>query len=208
VSESGSEQPGTPPLRLFFHFTGICYNDTMHETKSTLLAFDQYLAERRLQFHAVVIGGAALNLLGVVSRLTKDCDILHPEIPNEIAEASRGFAIKVRAKGGTLQDSWLNNGPSSLASHLLPRWEERLQTVFAGTAIHLRCLGREDLLCAKLFALCDRGIDLGDCLALAPKINELENVLPWLERQDANPDWPDHVRATFADLRRRLGHGI
>ena len=183
----------------------------MHETKSNLLAFDQYLAERRLQFHAVVIGGAALNLLGVVSRLTKDCDILHPEIPNEIAEASRGFAIEIRAKGGTLQDNWLNrlnNGPSSLASRLLPRWEERLQTVFAGTAIHLRCLGREDLLCAKLFALCDRGIDLGDCLALAPNINELENVLPWLERQDANPDWPDHVPATFADLRRRLGHGI
>jgi hypothetical protein len=75
----------------------------MHETKSTLLAFDQYLAERRLQFHAVVIGGAALNLLGVVSRLTRDCDILHPEIPNEIAEASRGFATKVRAKGGTFK---------------------------------------------------------------------------------------------------------
>jgi Nucleotidyltransferase of unknown function (DUF6036) len=168
----------------------------------------QYLAERRLQFDAVVIGGAALNLLGVVSRLTKDCDILRPEIPNEIAEASRRFAIEIRAKGGTLQDNWLNNGPSSLASHLLPRWEERLQTVFAGTAIHLSCLGREDLLCAKLFALCDRGIDLGDCLALAPNINELENGLPWLERQDANPDWPDHVRATFADLRRRLGHGI
>jgi hypothetical protein len=108
----------------------------MHETKSTLLAFDQYLAERRLQFHAVVIGGAALNLLGVVSRLTKDCDILHPEIPNEIAEASRGFATKVRTKGGTLQDNWLNNGPSSLSSHLPPRWEERLQTVFAGTAIY------------------------------------------------------------------------
>jgi len=155
-----------------------------------------------------VIGGAALNLLGVVSRLTKDCDILHPEIPNEIAEASRTFAIEVRAKGGTLQDNWLNNGPRSLASHLLPRWEERLQTVFAGTAIQLRCLGRKDLLCAKLFALCDRGIDLGDCIALAPNVNELENVLPWLEQQDANPDWPGHVRATIADLRRRLSHGI
>jgi hypothetical protein len=33
-----------------------------------------------------------------VSRLTKDGDILHPEIPNEIAEASRGFAIKVRSR--------------------------------------------------------------------------------------------------------------
>jgi hypothetical protein len=109
----------------------------MHETKLILLAFDQYLAERRLQFHAVVIGGAALNLLAVVSRLTKDCDILHPEIPNEIAEASRGFAIKVRAKGGTLQGNWLNNGPSSLASHLPPRWEECLQTVFVGTFIYV-----------------------------------------------------------------------
>jgi hypothetical protein len=99
-------------LQILFPFlTGICYNDTMHETHATLLAFDQYLAERRLQFDAVVIGGAALNLLGVVSRLTKDCDILHPEIPNEIAEASRGFAIEIRAKGGTLQDNWLNNGP-------------------------------------------------------------------------------------------------
>lgn len=177
----------------------------MHATDTILLAFDQYLVERRLQFDAVVVGGAALNLLGLVSRLTKDCDILHPEIPNEIAEASRGFAIQIRAQGGTLQDNWLNNGPSSLTSHLLPPWEERLQTVFAGTAIDL---GPEDLLCAKLFALCDGGIDLGDCLALAPSINELENVLPWLGRQDANPDWPDYVCATFADLRRRLGHGI
>jgi len=46
-----------------------------------LVWFDQYLAKRRLQFEAVAIGGAALNLLGVVSRLTKDCDILYPEIP-------------------------------------------------------------------------------------------------------------------------------
>jgi hypothetical protein len=68
--------------------------------------------------------------------------------------------------------------------------------------------GLDHLLCARLFALCDRGIDLGDCIALAPIVNELENVLPWLEQQDANPDWPGHVRATVADLRRRLSHGI
>jgi len=96
-------------LQILFSFLlGICYNDTMHEAHTMLLAFDQYLAERRLQFDAVVIGGAALNLLGVVSRLTKDCDILHPEIPNEIAKVSRCFAIEVRAKGGTLQDNCLN----------------------------------------------------------------------------------------------------
>jgi hypothetical protein len=155
-----------------------------------------------------VIGGAALNLLGIVSRLTKDCDILTPEIPKEIADESCAFALHVRARGGTLQDDWLNNGPTSLRSQLLPGWGDRLQTAFAGDAITLRSLGRQDLLCAKLFALCDRGIDLGDCIALAPSAGELGSIRPWLERQDANPQWPTHAGLTLADLTRRLGHGL
>jgi hypothetical protein len=68
--------------------------------------------------------------------------------------------------------------------------------------------GREDLVRSKLFALCDRGIDLGDCLALAPKPDELRAILPWLEQQDGNPEWPAHARATLADLGMRLGHGV
>ena len=177
------------------------------DTYELLVSFDRYLANRHLHFEAVAIGGAALNLLGVVSRLTKDCDILYPEIPRDIAEASRAFATEVRARGDTLQNNWLNNGPASLANQLLPQWQERLQALFSGNVICLRSLGRVDLLCAKLFALCDRGIDLGDCIALAPTTDELAKVLSWLE-QDANPDWPAHVRATLVDLRRRLGHGI
>ncbi len=39
-------------------------------------AFDQCLAGRGLRLVAVVIGGTALNLLGIVSRPTKDCDVL------------------------------------------------------------------------------------------------------------------------------------
>jgi hypothetical protein len=33
-------------------------------------------------------------------------------------------------------------------------------------------------------------------------------VLPWLEAQDANPEWPAHVRGTLADVAQRLGHGL
>jgi hypothetical protein len=168
--------------------------------------FDQYLSIQGLRFEAVAIGGAALNLLGVVARPTKDCDILSPEIPAEIAEASRSFAVELRKEGGALQDDWLNNGPVSLADHLLRGWADRLQPLFTGKAIHLHSLYRRDLLCAKLFALCDRGIDLGDCVALAPTSDELVAVLSWLEQQDANPDWPAHVRATLTDLGKRLGH--
>ncbi len=178
------------------------------QSREILVLFDQYLFDRGLQLDAVVIGGAAMNLLEIVSRTTKDCDILSPEIPQSILDASRAFAAAVRAAGDALQDDWLNNGPASLADHLQPQWEERLQEGFEGSAIRLRCLGRSDFLCSKLFALCDRGIDLGDCLALKPEADELAVILPWLEQQDAHPHWPAHVQATFADLARRLGHGV
>jgi hypothetical protein len=70
----------------------------------TIEAFDQFLRGRGLRFDAVVIGGAALSLLGVLSRPTKDVDILVPEIPPEIHVAARAFAIEVRATREILQD--------------------------------------------------------------------------------------------------------
>jgi hypothetical protein len=96
----------------------------------TIEAFDLFLRDRGLRFDAVVIGGAALSLLGVVSRPTKDIDILVPEIPQEIH------------------------------------------------------------------------------IALAPTLAELENVLTWLQLHDANPDWPEHVRNTIADVAKRISHDV
>ena len=80
--------------------------------------------------------------------------------------------------------------------------------MFRGNAIELHTLGRSDLLKAKVFALCNRGFDLPDCLALRPTMKELAELLPWLEVRDLHPGWPAHVRATVADLGRRLGHGV
>jgi hypothetical protein len=87
-------------------------------------------------------------------------------------------------------------------------WRERVQRIFEGRALVLSTLGRPDLLKSKLFALCDRGTDLPDCVALAPTAEELEECVPWLELQDGNDEWPAHVRATLADLARRLDHGV
>ncbi len=178
------------------------------DPRETLLAFDRHLAERGLRFEGIVVGGAALNLLGIVWRATKDCDILHPTLPEEIQAAARAFAAERRRHGDALKDDWLNNGPAALAKQLPGAWEERVQLAFSGAALELRSLGREDLLRSKLFALCDRGLDLPDCLALAPTADELAALLPWVEEQDLNPDWPGHVRATLADLGKRLGHAL
>lgn len=174
----------------------------------TIGDFDRFLAERELTFEGVIVGGTALGLLGVVKRQTKDCDVLVPELPMEIREAAQEFAASVREAGGNLDADWLNNGPAALVRDLPSGWEERLIDVFEGDALTLRSLGRSDLLRSKLFALCDRGIDLNDCLALTPTMEELAELTPWLEERDGNAQWTAHVRDTLADLARRLGHAV
>ena len=174
----------------------------------TLSLFDAFLVAEGLRLDAIVVGGAALGLLGVISRETRDCDVIEPTLPEDVLAAARRFAAATRSQGGIIKDDWLNNGPSSLTSILPAGWRDRLQPAFAGKAILLRTLARRDLLKTKLFALCDRGLDIQDCLAMRPTANELAESLPWLEQQDLNPEWPAHVHATIADLARRLGHGI
>lgn len=178
------------------------------EPRAVIAAFDTFLAERGLRFEAVVIGGTALNLLGVVRRTTRDCDVLHPEIPASILRAAKDFATERSGHGDPLQSDWLNNGPASLTKVLPQGWQQRLVPVFEGKAVVLRSLGRLDLLRSKLFGLCDRSADLGDCVALAPTPDELSLILPWLQEQDGNPEWPAHVIEVLDDLRGRLGHGL
>lgn len=176
--------------------------------RPTIEAFDIWLGDRSLQLEAIVVGGSALVLLGVIERQTRDVDVLHPELPNEIAVAAREFALHQRSQGVDLGEHWLNNGPMQLADVLPAGWEARTQQIYTGTSLRLAAPGRADLLKTKLFALCDRGTDLADCIALAPDAAELNEAEPWLAEQDANPMWPDHVRSTLSDLRRRLRHGI
>lgn len=176
--------------------------------RPTIEAFDLFLAERGLSLEATVIGGAALVLLGVAARQTRDFDILHPTLPFDILKASQEFSRSMRAKGIPLQEDWLNNGPSQLANTLPLGWRERRVELFLGKSLCLFTLGRADLLKSKLFALCDRGSDFSDCLALNPTAAELEEAAPWVAFQDAHPDWPRHVHDTLENLRRRLTNGV
>ena len=118
------------------------------------------------------------------------------------------FAKAERIRGHQLADDWLNNGPSQLKDVLPRGWKERLQPAFVGDALTLTALGRVDLLKSKLFALCDRGTDLADCVAIGPTVAELEDAQAWIALQDGNPFWPEHVQRTLDDLRERLGHGL
>jgi hypothetical protein len=178
------------------------------DVKTTLAQFDAFLENRGLDFDAVIIGGAALALLGIISRQTRDCDVMEPLIPIEIQDAVKEFAISVRQSGEFLQDNWLNHEPSSLSKLLPQGWQNNLQLIFKGKSLTLHTLGRQDLIRTKLFALCDRGTDLLDCIALKPSIEEIEEAIHWVLEQDTNPDWPRHVSSVLGDLGARLGYGI
>lgn len=165
--------------------------------------FDRFLKEEGLSFDAVIIGGTALSILGVISRETRDCDVLYPEIPDDILSASKEFAKLYK-----LETNWLNNGPATLARDLPQDWLLRSQDLFKGESLHLKTLGREDLLCTKLFAFCDRGFDLGDCISLKPTKQELLKIREWVKNRDTNPDWPEHVSSTFDELAKKLGYEL
>lgn len=176
--------------------------------KKIISQFDAFLFQRGASFEAVIIGGSALALLDITSRQTRDCDVLDPAIPADILAAANEFALAMRLAGEILQDDWFNHGPASL-SNLLPQdWRLNVQPVFQGKALILYSLGRKDLLRTKLFALCDRATDLPDCMALRPTVEEIQEILPWVEAQDANPEWPKHVVEVLADLAARLGYGV
>lgn len=173
--------------------------------RKTIPAFDAYLVERRLTLRATVIGGAALQLMGVIARPTKDCDVLDPALPAEILQAANDFAA---SRADELRRGWFNNGPSSLIRTLPPEWSRRLRPLYSGSALELLTLAREDLLRSKLFALVDRNIDLPDCVALAPTREELHALLPWLDEQDGNEEWPRYSRTVLGHLAQELGYEL
>lgn len=173
-----------------------------------IVKFDAFLKAKKASFTGITIGGAALNLLGIISRETKDCDILDPDIPKAILNLAIEFAKTARAEGIVIRDDWFNNGPDSLKKNLPKDWRNNLQVAFKGEVLTLFTLTRENLLKTKLVALCDRGTDKVDCIALRPTKEELHAAMDWVKYQDANPDWPKHVEEILADLAKDLGYEL
>jgi hypothetical protein len=168
--------------------------------------FDEFLFQKKQCFEAVVIGGAALSILGVISRETRDVDVLSPGIPKDIMDSSIEFAKNIGLPSKNLKENWLNMGPGSLCRELPHGWENRAVDLFVGRAINLKTLGRIDFLMTKILAYCDRGFDLQDCIKMNPSKEELKEILPWVQAYDGNPTWPEYVHQRMSELARELGY--
>jgi hypothetical protein len=165
-------------------------------------ALDQELAKRRLQREIVICGGAALIALGVLSRETRDVDVLEPELDNAFLEAAKPVG---KALG--LHEGWLNNGPRDIAKELPKAWESRCTDVFKGSALQVRSIGRSDLICTKVYAAACRTDDIDDLVELTPTAAELKQAEAWTLKRDAADIWPRIVTECLAEVRRRMGNG-
>lgn len=171
--------------------------------KDVIFQFDIYLQRLGLSFEATIIGGAALNILDISSRKTKDVDCLDPQIPDEIKLASQKFSTERSEL--LLDPNWLNNGPATLINDLPPGWKQRTNILYHGKALKLEVLGRSDLLKTKLFAYCDRTTpDFEDLKLLKPTQQELEASLSWVKERDGHVNWPLHVEKAFLVLKKAL----
>jgi len=161
----------------------------------------------------VVCGGCSLIVSGLVSRTTKDVDVLalmaagNLQSPDPFPETLLIAAKEVAADLGLPAD-WLNNGPSREPGGLyqmgLPRGlEQRLQSRVYGSHLTVHYIDRIDQIFLKLYAAADRGgYHINDLLAMQPEPEEIFNAAIWAMTHDVS----DAFTLILKDLIRKLGY--
>lgn len=183
----------------------------------------ELLAADGHEYAVAILGGAALNLLGIVTRTTTDVDILAfatprpnaapdqatirepPEpIPEPLARAAAAVARDLE-----LDPDWLNTGPAlQWRAGLPPGLGQRVEWRRYG-ALWVGVVGRYDLIYFKLFAAVDSNgpssVHYQDLLALRPSGAELDEAAAWVRTQDASPAFPELLDLVMTHVREDLG---
>lgn len=187
------------------------------EIEAVLMALSEQLErERADRIEMVVCGGAALNILGYVYRITKDVDVIAIVNRNKngkaflsqakhLKPAIIAAAIRVQ-RDFNLPEDWLNTGPASVMDFGLPDGlMERVETRTYGKNLVIHFLGRFDQIHFKLFAAVDRGrpdVHFDDLMALQPTAQELEKAARWSMTHDPSPGYKN----TLKDFLRKIGY--
>jgi hypothetical protein len=171
------------------------------EIKKTLDLLSFYLEKKGVSRTFIICGGASLILQGIVSRGTKDIDIVGPKIDSELEEA----AVYVANQLG-LNPNWLNTEPKGLARDMTSGWKKRIFEVYNSSCLIIHSISREDMIFAKFYAYCDRQKDLQDLIDLKITKNEVEIAAQLTEQKDAHPLWPKYVKEQELKLKQRLGY--
>ncbi|MBS3956478.1 MAG: hypothetical protein KGZ40_02970 [Clostridiales bacterium] len=169
---------------------------TISEALSALGARLEAMGTPELEI--VVIGGAALSVLGFVDRSTRDVDVLALGVrtPDSVAPLlikshPLPDALRTAAKGVQrdlgLREDWLNAGPTNLLDHGLPAgFAERLVGRRFDTRLLVHFPAREDLIALKVYAAAGTGVGrhTQDLVALGATPTELLAGARWARSQD------------------------
>lgn len=173
-----------------------------------LSALSERLAFARERESLVVIGGAALTILGFVDRTTRDIDVVALLDGGVLAPAKPLPAALIAARDAVaadfgVADGWLNAGPSDLLDFGLPDgFLERVEHRDFGPALTVCFAGRFDQIHFKLYALVDQGLGRheSDLKALAPTQDELRAAARWTRTHDPSEGFREQLEGTLRYL--------
>ncbi len=166
------------------------------------------LGDRGLQFEVVAIGGGSLLLCGLITRPTRDLDLVATVLEGELRSAeplSPPLASAAREVGDLLglEPEWLNAGPSDLLRFGLPPgyWGRLTTRRYGGLTLHLA--GRFDQICFKLYAAVDlgpRSKHFADLRQLQPTSDELLDAARWARTHDPSEAFRDQLEQALEAL--------
>ncbi len=183
-------------------------SETNGEFGPPLGALGQLLGERGLRYELFAIGGGALHLLGLISRPTRDIDVVGlvsdakviavDPLPAPLLHAIEDIAALFR-----LPRDWVNAGPRSLLDLGLPEGslERAHQRTWGGLVLHIA--DRRDQIFFKLYAAVDQGPrskHFEDLQRLEPTADELRAASEWAQSQDPSDGFGHELRAALRDL--------
>lgn len=177
-------------------------------THELLDALGEQLAARGAHAELVVIGGSALLAVGLISRPTRDVDIvallsgqtlIEPRpLPTELVAARDRVA-----RDFGLPENWLNAAPADLLDFGLPDgFVERLERRDYGDALTVHFASRFDQIHLKLYAMVDQGAGKheADLRALEPTRDELLAAARWTRTHDPSEGFREQLVAALAYL--------
>lgn len=181
--------------------------DTLDKALFALAAF--FEADGAEPENFVLIGGSALLALGLISRTTRDADIVagvdarHGLVdPRPMSAALQSAARRV-ARELDLDEHWLNTGPADQVLAGLPEgFLERLSARSYGPCLTVHLPDRYDLIHLKLFAAVDQGPGrhVTDLAALQPTDDEMLAAARWVLTQDAGEVFPAILRSALIQM--------
>lgn len=183
------------------------------QLRDLLSAVGELLEEKGETASIVVVGGASLNLSGLVNRATDDVDVIARAEgdgestlipPDPMPEPLRDAVERVRRDFG-LQPGWLNTAVANQwETSLPPSLKEDLTWQTYG-GLRVGVAGRRPLIALKLLAAVDQGgpqsVHYQDLVRLAPTDEELEEAREWARSEDPSPIVGQHIDQVIEHVR-------